>query len=106
MLKFYLLQAVSGFKIDGKLRHPCVKFDNERVRYEHRFAPFNAVLTPPSVPYSQFREMTDLSHYMPKVTPEDLYLSACKCFHHARTNLESISDPNDEVRKSFLIKYL
>lgn len=90
-------KAVKGFSLDGKLRNPRVKFDNERVRYEHRFAPFNSVLTPPSVPYTQFREMTDLTQYEPAVTPEDLYLDACKCFHHARTNFESITDSNEEV---------
>lgn len=90
-------KAVSGFSIDGKLKHPRVKFDNERVRYEHRFAPFNSVLTPPSVPYTQFREMTDLTQYGQRIAPEDLYLDACKCFHHARTNLENIPDPNDEA---------
>lgn len=90
---------MKGFSLHGKLSNPRVKFDNERVRYEHRFAPFNSVLTPPSVPYTQFREMTDLSQYDPGVTPEDLYLDACKCFHHARTNFESISEANEEVRE-------
>ncbi|XP_054724414.1 N-alpha-acetyltransferase 35, NatC auxiliary subunit-like [Uloborus diversus] len=90
-------KAVRGFSLDGKLRRPCVEFDNERVRYEHRFAPFNAVLTPPPVPYSQYKEMTNLMQYGADVTPEDLYLESCKCFHHARTSLETIADPNEEV---------
>ncbi|KFM79599.1 N-alpha-acetyltransferase 35, NatC auxiliary subunit, partial [Stegodyphus mimosarum] len=90
-------KAVTGFSLDGKLKCPCVVFDNERVRYEHRFAPFNSVLTPPPVPYSQFIEMTDLGQYRPRPSPEDLYMEACKCFHHARTNIENITDPNEEV---------
>ncbi|GFU02843.1 n-alpha-acetyltransferase 35, NatC auxiliary subunit [Nephila pilipes] len=90
-------KAVCGFSLDGKLKRPCVEFDNEKVRYEHRFSPFNAVLTPPPVPYSQFKEMTDFNQFQTRFTPEDLYLDACKCFHHARSNLESISDPSEEV---------
>lgn len=49
--------------LEGKIRRPRPEFDNERVRYEHRFAPLAQVSTPPLVPYVQFKEMT-------KVRPE------------------------------------
>ncbi|XP_055936174.1 N-alpha-acetyltransferase 35, NatC auxiliary subunit-like [Argiope bruennichi] len=90
-------KAVVGFQLDGKLKRPLAEFDKEQVRYEHRFAPFNAVLTPPPVPYNQFQEMTNLPEIQKRFTAEDLYLEACKCFHHARTNLENISEPNEEM---------
>lgn len=44
--------------LEGKIRRPRTEFDDERVRYEHRFAPLGQVLTPPLVPYIQFKEMT------------------------------------------------
>lgn len=44
-------KLVVGLKKDGKISVPASKFDNESVRYEHRFAPFNNLLTPPSMPY-------------------------------------------------------
>lgn len=47
--------------LEGKIRHPRTEFDDERVRYEHRFAPLGHVSTPPLVPYSQFKEMTRVS---------------------------------------------
>ncbi|GIY71614.1 n-alpha-acetyltransferase 35, NatC auxiliary subunit [Caerostris extrusa] len=90
-------KAAVGFYLDDKIKQPLKEFDNEQVRYEHRFASFNAVLTPPPVPYSQFTEMTNLKEIKKRFTPEDLYLEACKCFHHARTNIENISDPNEEM---------
>lgn len=90
-------KAVAGFSLEGKLKQPSVEFDNEQVRYEHRFAPFNSVITPPPVQYAQYCEMTDLSHYVPSPTPEDLYIAACKCFQHSRMLFESIPEPNEEI---------
>ncbi|XP_042909668.1 N-alpha-acetyltransferase 35, NatC auxiliary subunit isoform X2 [Parasteatoda tepidariorum] len=88
-------KAVCGFSLDGKLKRPCVEFDNERVRYEHRFAPFNSIITPPPVPYSQFKDVAEMLQF--HSTPTDLYMDACKCFHHARLNLETLADPNEEM---------
>ena len=44
--------------LEGKIRRPRTEFDDERIRYEHRFAPLGQVSTPPLVPYMQFKEMT------------------------------------------------
>lgn len=41
--------------MDGKVRKPKFELDSEQVRYEHRFAPFNSVMTPPPVHYLQFK---------------------------------------------------
>lgn len=90
-------KAVTGFGLSGRLRRPCMEFDNEQVRYEHRFSPFNNVITPPPVQYSQYHKMTDLSRYVPRPTAEDLYMESCNCFHHARSCLERLTDPNEEV---------
>jgi hypothetical protein len=40
-----------GLKKDNKISIPNSSFDNEAIRYDHRFAPFNNMLTPPSMPY-------------------------------------------------------
>ncbi|UYV78827.1 NAA35 [Cordylochernes scorpioides] len=84
-------EAVIGLKRDGRLPQPSSgEFDQERVRYEHRFAPLGAVLTPPPVHYSQFREA---STHCPSP-----YLDACKCFHNAKLLLETLPDPTPEVQ--------
>ncbi|KAI8438264.1 hypothetical protein MSG28_010859, partial [Choristoneura fumiferana] len=41
-------EALVAFKLQGKIRQPQSEFDNEAVRYKHRFAPLS-VLTPPQV---------------------------------------------------------
>lgn len=49
--------------MDGKVRRPQFELDSEQVRYEHRFAPFNSVVTPPPVHYIQFKVYEEtLSH--------------------------------------------
>lgn len=57
--------------MDGKVRKPQFELDSEQVRYEHRFAPFNSVVTPPPVHYIQFKVLPlflcflQLSFYLP-----------------------------------------
>ena len=50
--------------LEGKIRRPRTEFDDERVRYEHRFAPLGQVSTPPLVPYVQFKEMIKVILYV------------------------------------------
>ena len=55
---FCRFQAMVAMDLEGKIRRPRTEFDDEGVRYEHRFAPLGHVYTPPLVPYMQFKEMT------------------------------------------------
>lgn len=50
-----LVQTMIALDMDGKVRKPQFELDSEQVRYEHRFAPFNSVVTPPPVHYVQFK---------------------------------------------------
>lgn len=52
-----------AFDMDGKVRKPKFELDSEQVRYEHRFAPFNGVLTPPPVHYLQFKVSTKVKSF-------------------------------------------
>ncbi|KAG7269386.1 hypothetical protein CRUP_008390 [Coryphaenoides rupestris] len=70
-----------------------------KVRYEHRFAPFNSVVTPPPVHYIQFKEMSDLKKYNPPPGSSDLYLAASKHFQQAKLILENVSTPDPEVNR-------
>ncbi|XP_047117250.1 N-alpha-acetyltransferase 35, NatC auxiliary subunit [Schistocerca piceifrons] len=92
-----LYKAMVGFRLDGKIRLPHPEFDNEQVRYEHRFAPFASLLTPPPMQYTEFREMTSLQRYEQPPTSTNLYLSGCQHFHKARTILEGITNQDQEV---------
>lgn len=52
------LQTMVALDMDGKVRKPQFELDSEQVRYEHRFAPFNSVVTPPPVHYIQFKVLS------------------------------------------------
>lgn len=56
------LQTMVALDMDGKVRRPQFELDSEQVRYEHRFAPFNSVVTPPPVHYIQFKVLETFSH--------------------------------------------
>ncbi|CAK1544585.1 unnamed protein product [Leptosia nina] len=86
-------KALVAFKLQGKIKRPNSRFDNEAVRYKHRFAPFS-VLTPPQVLYFEFFEMTQPLQYE---NPVILYLGGCKHFQQARNLLESITTPDQEI---------
>lgn len=75
-----------GLKKDKKILIPIESFDNESVRYEHRFAPFNNLLTPPSMPYNQFMEV--YSH-TERSDSNNLYLMAARDFGRARQFFET-----------------
>lgn len=41
--------------------------------------------------------MSDLNRYEPDATAVSLYGAACKCFHQAKSLLESFHNPSEEV---------
>ena len=99
--------------MDGKVRKPKFELDSEQVRYEHRFAPFNSVMTPPPVHYLQFKEMSDLNKYSPPPQSPELYVAASKHFQQAKMILENIPNPDHEVKlqsrlfyRKFVRKYI
>ncbi|XP_035667068.1 N-alpha-acetyltransferase 35, NatC auxiliary subunit-like isoform X1 [Branchiostoma floridae] len=91
-------KAIQGFYLDERLKKPVFEFDNEQVRYEHRFAPFASIVTPPLVPYSQFQDMVALEKFSPPLQPADFYVQACKCFQQAKNIYESFPNQTKEVQ--------
>ncbi|XP_058458590.1 N-alpha-acetyltransferase 35, NatC auxiliary subunit isoform X2 [Malaya genurostris] len=86
-------KALGGFIGEGRIPEPLPMFDNEKVRFEHRFAPFATLSTPPPMAYSDFKLMKS---YLLKSPAEELYASASKHFHEARVLLESYPNPDEE----------
>ncbi|KAF5277241.1 hypothetical protein FQR65_LT00349 [Abscondita terminalis] len=91
-------KALIGFRMDQKLTMPHPQFDSEQVRYEHRFAPFQSLLTPPPVQYSEFRDMTSPTRCSQQ-SIDSMYLNiaGCKHFHQARQLLETVQPVDSEV---------
>lgn len=92
-------KALAGFTKERKIPHPLSMFDNEKVRFDHRFAPFAGITTLPPVTYAEFNNMR--TFLLLESDAANLYLDAGKHFQRARFILESISNPDSEViRKS------
>jgi hypothetical protein len=87
-----------GLRMDGKVEQPHREFDNEQVRYEHRFAAFAAVATPPVVPYEQYLKMTALDGSSTLPSSRECYLQASRCFSQARILLEALGEQVREQR--------
>ncbi|KAG1949259.1 N-alpha-acetyltransferase 35, NatC auxiliary subunit [Pimephales promelas] len=94
-----MYKTMIALDMDRKVRKPQFELDSEQVRYEHRFAPFNSVVTPPPVHYIQFKEMSDLKKYNPPPRSADLYMAASKHFQQAKLILESVTSPDAEVNR-------
>lgn len=87
-------KALAGFTSEDKIPQPLSLFDNEKVRFDHRFAPFANLTTPPPVPYIEYKKM---QNNLMKSTSAELFLAAAKHFHQARTFLEVIPNPDPEM---------
>uniref|UniRef100_A0A182JRR2 Protein MAK10 homolog n=1 Tax=Anopheles christyi TaxID=43041 RepID=A0A182JRR2_9DIPT len=86
-------KALVGFYKEDRIPEPLPLFDDEQVRFEHRFAPFANLSTPPPMPYGDFRQMKFI---MLQSSATDLYAAAAKHFHEARTLLETFPNPDEE----------
>lgn len=90
-------KAIIGLGLEDKLHVPKFDFDCEEVRYNRRFAPFIFVPRPPLLSYNNFKEHTDTSSFHPPIRAEDLFIAATHSFNQAKTHLESIPKPTQEV---------
>uniref|UniRef100_A0AAG5DD75 Protein MAK10 homolog n=1 Tax=Anopheles atroparvus TaxID=41427 RepID=A0AAG5DD75_ANOAO len=86
-------KALAGFIKEDRIPEPLPMFDNEQVRFEHRFAPFATLSTPPPMPYSEFKQM---KMFMLQSPATELYAAAAKHFHEARTLLETFPNPDED----------
>lgn len=86
-----------GFQLEGKIRTPKhAKFDNERVRYEHRFAAFSAVTVPPPFSYLEFEMTRSQARDSASGDSRVLYLNSCELFYQAKSLLDSIQQPHSQ----------
>jgi len=80
------LKAYEGFNKDGKIKHPEPFFDNEKIRFDHRFAAFRHIDTHQPASYVDYRNMTDYGDDLS--TSKDLYTQAVKHFERAMDALQ------------------
>ncbi|XP_047139471.1 N-alpha-acetyltransferase 35, NatC auxiliary subunit isoform X1 [Hydra vulgaris] len=66
------IKAYEGFDKDGKIKHPEVFFDNEKIRFERRFMTFQSIDTHQSVQYKDYKDVTSL--------PDDQFCSSSQLY--------------------------
>jgi N-alpha-acetyltransferase 35, NatC auxiliary subunit len=93
-------KALAGFLKAERIPQPLPEFDHEQIRYEHRFAPFAELATPPPISYRDFCSQKEA---LLMASQEDLFLSAAKHFQQARAILELIPNLDPEVCHNELI---
>lgn len=95
-----------AFRMEGRLKQPfeSLQLSSEKIRYEHRFMPLFSVVTPPPIPYEQYKDSADQVLYSGNHTPGDLYTYAQRCFEDARRLLEMVPEPDEEVISSVSLK--
>jgi hypothetical protein len=90
-------KTLIGFQLEGKICTPKhAKFDNERVRYEHRFAAFSAVTVPPPFSYNEFQMTRCQTRDTASGDSGILFLNSCELFHQARCLLDTIQQPHSQ----------
>lgn len=82
-----LFKLLVASRLEGKVAAPDPAFDQEQVRYEHRFGAFVNLMTPPLAPYAQYKEVLDMTVNTPA---KKLYLLAARDFGQARHILETV----------------
>ncbi|XP_028411217.1 N-alpha-acetyltransferase 35, NatC auxiliary subunit-like isoform X2 [Dendronephthya gigantea] len=90
------MKALEGFLICGKMCHPAEQFDSERMRFEHRFFPFQTLDTPQPRLFTQYQET--LSITLSHITKEtDLFGMSARSFQQAKTTFEGLSNAPQKV---------
>lgn len=78
-----------AFDREGRVQQPLSVFDNEKVRFEHRFAPFACNASLPPVPYEEFAAQR--AFLVTEISLDKLYTEAAKSFQRARLMLETLA---------------
>ena len=82
-----LVRFIAALLLDERLLYPRHRYDNEQVRYEHRFAPFLSVDSPVFVMYDQFKSKVNFS----ECPLQELYRMVGECFDYCRSSLSEIT---------------
>lgn len=91
-------KAANGFMLEGKIKRPAREFDNERVRFEHRFGAFTSIITPPLVQYDQYYEICDLKLFENQPNrATDIYFTAHNLFMQSALLMEKVTNASSET---------
>lgn len=92
-------KGLFGLRYDNIMKLPCNEFSLEPTRFEHRFAPFRSLVTPPPAFYKEFSDSTHVLYTIGDMDTKNLYRCAAEHFLQARLALENISSTEKEVSR-------
>lgn len=85
-------QAMRGFKLENKVNEPNEDFNDEELRYQHRFRVFEGFTTPPLCFYKQFKEKDN--QFINTVSLDKIYFNSQQHFEQAKNSYEELGDWN------------
>ena len=85
-------QAMRAFKLENKVKEPTEDFNDEELRYNHRFRVFEVFSTPPACNYKQFKQKDN--QFINTVPIDKIYLNAQQHFEQAKNSYEELADWN------------
>ena len=91
-------QAMRAFKLEDKIKEPNEDFNDEELRYQHRFRVFEVFTTPPICFYKQFKDKDN--QFINTVSLDKIYLNSQQHFEQAKNFYEELAGWNS-VRKNF-----
>ena len=81
--------------LDHKIPQPKFEFGSEELCFQHRFLPFAALATPQFLPHSEYIKLAGVQNYEGRDV--NLYEASARHFITARTAVESIPHPDDDL---------
>jgi len=81
------IKAYEGFDTDGKVKHPEVFFDTEKIRFEHRFVSYSYIDTRQENAYKEYKDLTALQEAL---SSEECYSQAMIYFQRAMESIQYI----------------
>ncbi len=94
-------QALKGFKLENKIKQPYEEFNDEELRYQHRFSAFQTFTTPPLCYYRQFKEKED--QFIASLTLDRIYLNSQEHFEQAKNCNEELGEWNSVNNKKKIL---
>ena len=90
-----MMRAFEALILDHKIPMPSFEYGSESLCFQHRFAAFACIPSPQPLTYNDYTKLAGIHNY--KGMDINLYEAASRHFSTAKTSLETITHPNDEL---------
>jgi len=84
-----VLRFLIALRKEGKFRVPIFAFATDRIRFNHRFAPYASISVPPSLSYENYTQVVDLDKYEANSLYDSAAIFLTNCKHSLATSIKS-----------------